>query len=629
MNIVLDIIKRIGKTRRLKMKKDEFKILDDISHCLLRPAIYIGSVVSEEKKLFLNFQYKSINYNPGLFKIINELIDNAVDEHVRTDFKFANKIEISVDNKRFTITDNGRGIPVDKIKDIDNKEIYRPEAAWCRTKAGTNFNDDKNRITAGMNGVGGAISCIFSKYFVGETSDSKHKFIVVCRDNAKIESVKVTKCNKQYTTVTIEPDFERFGLTEFDSTMITMIEDRLMGLSVAFPTLSFKFNDKPIKSGTAKQYVSNFGTEAIVYSDPNIILGFMPTVDGELRHHSVINGLTLYSGGSHIDYIMNNVVSIVREGIKKKHKFDIMPAQIKSHIQLISVIRNFKNMKFDSQTKERLTNTIVECGEHLNHIDYEKIAKDILKNDAILMPIIETQLAKQRAQELAEERKKSKTLNKMKVAAHIPATGNFFEQKSCFLAEGLSAGSQFVSVRNAKTQGLLPLRGKILNTYGKSNKDILDNKVLKELMAVIGLELGKPPKDLNYGNIVIMTDQDVDGGAIRCLLINFFYNWPQLFDEGRIKLLNSPLYILRGKKDRKYFYSKEEFEKYKGSTTGYEVAYIKGLGSLRIEEYKDMLNDPYYQTVSIGKEEAKLLAMMYDKDSESRKKFMMGDNYGT
>lgn len=603
------------------MKKDEFKILDDISHVLLRPAIYIGSTTAEEKKLFLNFNYQSVNYNPGLFKIINELIDNSVDEHVRTDFKFANKIDITVDRNRFSITDNGRGIPVDKVKDTDGSEIYRPEAAWCRTKAGSNFSDDKNRVTAGMNGVGSALSNIFSKYFMGETSDGKNKFVVVCRDNAKIESVKVTKNAKNYTTVTIEPDFDRFGLNQFDDTMIAMIEDRLNGLAVAFPSITFKFNTKTIKAGTAKQYVANFGSEAIVYSDANIILGFMPTVDGELRHHSVINGLTLYSGGSHIDYIMNNVVATVREGIKKKHKFDIMPAQIKSHIQLICVIRNFKNMKFDSQTKERLTNTVLECAEHLNHIDYEKIAKDILKNDAILMPIIETQLARQAAADAAEERKKNKALKQKKVAKHIPATGNFFEKKTLFITEGDSAVGQFVSVRNAMTQGAIPLRGKVLNTFDKTNKEILSNTALAELMVVIGLELGKPARGLNYGTIVIMTDQDVDGGAIRCQLVNFFYNWPELFKEGRVKILNSPIYILRGKKDRHYFYNRKELEAFKGSTDKYELAYIKGLGSLRLEEYKDMINNPYYETVKI--DDAELFEMMYGKDSEPRKKYMM------
>lgn len=602
-------------------KTDEFKILDDITHVLLRPAIYIGSTSIECKKLFLNYEFKTINYNPGLFKIINELIDNAIDEFIRTEGKFANKIDISVNDIEFSILDNGRGIPIDKISDTDGSMIYRPEAAWCRTKAGSNFNDDANRVTAGMNGVGSALSNIFSQKFIGETADGKHKFVVICKDNAKIESVKVVKSTKNYTHVTMQPDFQRFGVSGFDETMQSLILDRLNGLSVAFPKITFTFNDKIIKSGMPKAYVAKFGEGAVVYHDDKIILGFLPSSEGELRYHSVVNGLTLYSGGTHIDYIMSSIVDTLRESIKKKHKFDIMPAQIKAHIQLVSVIRGFPNLKFDSQTKERLTNTIPEVSAFLKYIDYETLAKQIMKNDAIIMPIIETQLARQLAAEAADARDKQKKLKTKKVLKHIPATSHIVEKKSLFITEGDSANGPFVSVRNAETQGAIPLRGKVMNSFGRPHSEILGNKEFSELMAVLGLELGKPPRGLTYGTIVIMTDQDVDGSSIRCGLINFFYNWPELFEKRRIKILNSPRYILRSKKNRHYFYDKVELDNYKGSKDGYELAYIKGLGTLRLEEYKDMIGDPYYETVTI--DDAELFSMMYGEDSKPRKLFMM------
>jgi DNA topoisomerase-2 len=576
----------------------------------------------EDKKVFLNYVYQPIQYNPGLFKIINELIDNSIDEYIRTDGKFANKIDITVTDQSFSIMDNGRGIPVDKVKDLDGSEIYRPEAAWCRTKAGSNFSNDAERVTAGMNGVGAALSNIFSKRFIGETSDGKNKFTVLCSNNAKIDSVKVVKSSKKYTTVTIEPDFERFGMTKLDSVMISMIEDRLHGLAVAFPSITFGFNKEVIKAGTPKAYIGKFGSNAIIYNDNKVIFGFMPSPEGELRYHSVVNGLTLYSGGTHIDYILNNIVPVLRELIKKKHKFEILPAQIKSHLQFISVIRDFKNLKFDSQTKEKLTNSNTDVSDHLAYIDYETIAKQIMKSDEIIIPIIETQLANQAAKDAKEARDKQKNLNKKKVAKHIPATSSIVEKKSIFLAEGDSAIGQFISVRNSETQGALPLRGKVMNTYGMHPKDILANKELSELMVVIGLELGKPPRNLNYGTIIIMTDQDVDGSSIRCQLVNFFYNWPELFEQKRIKILNSPRYILRGKKDRHYFYSKEELDAFKGSTKNYDLAYIKGLGTLRIEEYSDMIADPNYETIII--DDISLFEMMYGEDADLRKDYMMG-----
>lgn len=605
------------------MSKDEFKILDDISHVLLRPAIYIGSTTSEEKNIFLNFEYTKVTYNPGLFKIINELIDNSIDEHIRTEFKFATKIDITMDSSSFSITDNGRGIPVDKVSDVDGSKIYRPEAAWCRTKAGSNFNSDSDRVTAGMNGVGSALSNIFSTSFIGETSDGKNKFVVKCSNNAKIDDLKVTKSTKKYTKVIISPDFARFGLSGFDETIIGMVKDRLYGLSVVFPTITFKFNDESLKGITPRSFVNKFGEDCVYYSDDNTILGIMPSTGGEMLSHSIVNGLTLYSGGSHEDFIMSGIVQPVREYILKKYKFDVMPAHVKSHLKLVSVIKNFKNMKFDSQTKERLTNTKNEVADHLANIDFATIAKNIVKNENILMPIIEAQLAKQQAKDAADERKRNKQIKNLKVAKHISATHKDVSKKTLYIMEGDSACGQFLLVRDVKTQGALPLRGKILNTFGKSNKDIIKNNALAELMTVIGVELGKPATEasMNYGTIAIMTDQDLDGGAIRCQLINFFYNWPELFKEGRVKIINSPIYILRGKTENHYFYTKEEYEAFKGSKSKYEVAYIKGLGSLRMEEYRYVLENPYYQTVQIDDES--LLEMMYGEDSNIRKKYMM------
>jgi DNA gyrase/topoisomerase IV subunit B len=600
--------------------KDDFKILDDISHVLLRPAVYIGSTTVDERQQFYDFKFQSILYNPGLFKIVNEVIDNSIDEHIRTNGKFANKIEITMSDTELSVLDNGRGIPVEKVTDTDGKLVYRPEAAWCKIKAGSNFNDDDERLTPGMNGVGASLANIFSKKFIGETADGKNKFLITCKDNAKIESIKVTKLAKNYTKVTLEPDFARFHVKGFDETIRNMVKDRLNGLAMAFPAITFKFNNETIKAKTSKAFVQAFNPDAIIYSDEGVVLGFMPS-EGDFRQYSVINSLSLYNGGTHVDYVLNAIIPTIREGIEKKYKFDVMPAKIKAHLQMVSVIRNFKNMKFDDQKKECLKNKKEEVAVYLEHINYENIAKQILKNQAIIQPIIETQLLKQTLAEEKAEQSKKKELKGKKIAKHIPATSPIIEKKTLFITEGDSALGPFVSVRNSEYQGAIPLRGKVLNTFGKTNSKILANEALADLMVVIGLELGKPARKLNYGTIVIMTDQDVDGGAIRCQLVNFFWNWPELFKEGRVKILNSPRYILRGKKDRHYFYTREEFDDYKGSKTGYELAYIKGLGTLRKEEYKDILANPYYETVVIDNPD--YFVMMYGDDASLRKTFMM------
>ena len=140
-------------------------VLDDRQHCLLRPQMYIGSVTPEPHSGIINYQYQTKTIVPGLIKIIEEILQNSVDEYIRTNGEFANKIEVSIANTvqgtEITISDNGRGIPVKLIDDT-----YQPVLAWTKLKAGSNF-DDSNRVGAGMNGVGSSLTNIFSTSFIG------------------------------------------------------------------------------------------------------------------------------------------------------------------------------------------------------------------------------------------------------------------------------------------------------------------------------------------------------------------------------------------------------------------------------------------------------------------------------
>ncbi len=608
-------------------KSSDFQILSDIQHILLRPQMYISSTSLESRNLFLDYKFQEINYVPGLFKIVNELIDNALDENVRTQGKFANKIDITIDSKSFSIRDNGRGIPVELVKDLDGKKIYRPVASWAKTKAGSNFSDDANRVTAGMNGVGSALSNIFSTSFIGETADGSNKLVLTCKDNSKIESVKITKSSKKYTEVTMSPDFERFNVEGFDETMIGLIKDRIHNLAICYPKIIFKFNNETVKSESGNAFVKKFDERAVVYSDSKVTIGVMPCEAREFRSHSIVNGLVLYNGGSHVDYISNAICSQLRDYIAKKNKIDVKTLklpQIKTHLQFVTIIKDFNNMKFDSQTKEKLTNTASEVAKQLAGVDFDKIVKQITKSTEIMEPVVSGIMYRRKEDDDLDAKNKQKNLKRIKVAKHIEANSKKPEEKTLFIAEGDSAISNFIPARNDMTQGAFPLRGKVLNTYGLSYKKILDNKELMELMAILGLRLGHKAVDLTYGHIAIMTDQDVDGGSIQALLINFFYNWPELFEEGRILILNSPLYVLRGKTDNKYFYSKEEFEKYKGSKKGYEIGYIKGLGSLTEKEYGDTLSDPNFDMVKI--DDAEYLQMMFSENVEARKVFMMTDH---
>lgn len=605
-----------------------FQILDDKAHILLRPGMYCGSVTNELHNQFLNYKWQSFEYVPGLFKIINELIDNSIDEYIRTGGEFANQIDIKVTDKSFWIKDNGRGIPVDLIKDLDGEDIYRPVAAWCKTKAGSNFGSDTDRDTIGMNGVGSALANIFSSKFIGTTSDGKHKLVVTCDDNATIRNVDVKKSTKKFTEVYIEPEFSRFGVSGIDAILQGMILNRLNNLAITYPAITFKFNDEAVKTGTAKAWISKFAEEHVLHSDDSVIIGIMNSDAEEFRFLSLVNGLTIVNGGSHVDYIMGQLCDVLREGIKKKHKLEVTPGQIKSHLQLVSVIRGMKNMKFDSQTKERITNPRGEISGYFDQVKFDKMAAAILKNDALIMPIIQAQLAKQLAADARAATLAEKAVAAKKVAKHIPASGKVWTEKVLFIAEGDSAIGPFISARTdqlAKIYGGYPLRGKIPNITGMSNAEILKTKELGDLINIIGLKLGQKPVELEYGTVAIMTDQDLDGFSIQGLLLNFFWLWPDLYQKDRIKIVKTPLYVATKKDDRRYFYDKAEYEAVASKLKGFEIRYIKGLGSLRKAEYKDILNKPQLVTVKI--DDPTLFDAMYgeyNKFGDARKK-LIGD----
>ena len=193
------------------MKDNIIIQLSDRDHIIRRPGLYIGSVNYVENQEFVlndsgKFEWTTVKYVPALIKIINEILDNAVDEAVRTNFQLANKIKIYVDKKSISIIDNGRGLPVKKMADSDQ---YMPVVAFTASRSGSNFSDD-GRTTIGMNGVGAFATNCFSNVFKVDTSDGENRLSLECKDNCGSIDFSVRKNAQKYTKVYFEPDFSRF-----------------------------------------------------------------------------------------------------------------------------------------------------------------------------------------------------------------------------------------------------------------------------------------------------------------------------------------------------------------------------------------------------------------------------------
>jgi DNA gyrase/topoisomerase IV subunit B len=298
-----------------------------------------------------------------------------------------------------------------------------------------------------------------------------------------------------------------------------------------------------------------------------------------------------------------------------------MPNAVKQHLLFASWCTGFKSLRFDSQSKERVTNSVAEVTEFFKDIDFDKIAKQILNCPAILDPMISAILYKKELAEKLALQKKQKSVTKLRVINHIAATDSNPENRILFLAEGLSAIGPLIAVRDPKKHAGYPLRGKVMNVRGMKHIDIMGNKEITELLSIIGLELGKPAKNLNYGKIAIMTDSDVDGASIFCLLLNLFSNWPELYKEGRIVRLMTLLYSCVKGKTVQTFFDKTSFDKF--NSKGYEVSYNKGLGTLTKEVYKACLHDPYFVEVLPSNDNFKKLQMAFGDSSEPRKEWML------
>jgi len=602
---------------------EQFRILTARQHVRERIGMYMGSSSKEDIERFILGEWKKAEYVPALSKMVDEILDNAIDEAIRTNFKYANKINVSVRGNSITVTDNGRGIPQDKIYDETSKEeLLRPVAAWTKVNAGTSFDDE--RVTIGTNGVGSAATNFLSESFSGKTW-SNGKFIQVdCKDGADTLKIKTGDRAGHGTEVTFTPDFSLFevdSLEELDT--ITLIEDRLISLQMAFPEIQFSFDKKRVKVNDIKKYAALFSDTTILEKTDNLSYFIAPSEDG-FRTNSYINGVNTRQGGTYVDVFINSIIDELVTKIKRRHKVEVLKTTIKSGLTFVMFARNFVNPKFDSQTKERLTNTWGDVKQHIESCgvrDAQWLANKILNTPDIIDPIIEAQLAKKLAADKRAATLAQKKLRKVKVAKHIAANKDNATLK---IVEGDSAMGFLLKVRNPDTIGAFPLRGVIMNTWDMKPAEVLKNKELSELVAVLGLDINDPNSvdDMTYQYIATLTDADHDGiGHISPLLIAFFYKfWPRLLTEMKVMITRTPIMISTKGDDVKWFYTYEDASKFKATNNDYKHRYIKGLGSLTEEEYSSIINQPKYDVVTV--DNASLFQMMFGKDSNLRKEYM-------
>ena len=581
------------------MAEDVFKVLNDRDHTLLRGHIMLGSMVEEPYSLWIGDKYETLNVVPGLLKTVYELIDNTVDEHIRSGRKYATKVAIEMGPTSLTVEDNGRGIPVEEYELEDGTKELRPVLCWTRLRSGTSFENHSYGPSA--NGVGSSISCIFSVHFSGETCDGKKWCRVVCEDNMGSVAKVVEKASgrRKGTKVTMEPDFSRFGVSCFSADHMKVVKERLVALAAVYQTMQFTFNGEKIRTRKRTEWLDRFGKPYVHLSSDNWFFGIMPTETDEFAQVTYMEGLHVRNGGCIDAWIAKELCAEMRTLIKKRHKLDMSPGEIKRGLLIAFNGSMFPEMKFDSQTKERMVNSEAEVKRYFGEVDFKKLAKQCCDIPEILDPIIETKLAKQEAAEKRAVTMAQKKQARAYIEKFIPAKTRRPDERNLYLVEGFSAVSQAIRVRDVNRQAFYPLRGMPLNVTGVKETDIVANKELSDIMAILGLKFGMKQRDLEFAlthrKICLLADGDLDGaGGIVPLLVNFFCLWPDLFAMKKIWIVPSPRYVLyrnyeKRNEERGYCWNKEEFDAEMKTGKWQTHRYVKGLGSLTPVEYKEML----------------------------------------
>ena len=621
------------------MKRDVneiYKTLSDIDHTLLRPASFLGSVVSEKSNQYVledsKFVLKEVLYNPGFHKLFDEIISNSVDESKRPNTKL-NTIKVEIDKTKGTISvfDNG-GIPVEIHKDT---KMYVPQMIFGNLRSSSNYNDDEDRSWVGVNGLGSKISNIFSTSFVVETADGKKKFEMEWTNNMKKHSKeKITSTSKHFTRITYTPELSRFGMKEISDDDIKIMEKRVYEIAGCNPKLTIFFQGKKIMINSFKDYCNMYLDEnnpLIYIENKDWQVGVALSTTGNFQHVSYVNSVYTYDGGNHLNYILDQITPYLREKITKKYKTDILPGQIKNHIFLF-VNSTIIRPSFSSQTKEKLISDIKNFGTSIEL--NEKFLSQIYKSE-ITNSITDWLDKKKMADDSKAEREANKTIAKIKVEKLVDCrwAGTLKKSKtSLSITEGDSAAAGFRKFRDPNTQALFPIRGKILNVRVSSKDKVRANEELKGIMAAMGLQFGKSPfiyrgtklfqDNLRIHEIRIYSDQDSDGYQISGLLLNIFaYYWPELIKEHRVARVDTPILIAKQGRKSEKFYNKSDFDKWceKNDQSKWDIEYFKGLGALDDCEYKEIVQNPniyYYELDDCALDE---LETWFGKDTDKRK----------
>ena len=531
-------------------------VLEGLSAVRMRPAMYIGSTDWR-----------------GLHHLVYEVVDNSIDEAMAG---FCTRITVTLhmDNS-VTVTDNGRGIPVD----IHPKE-GRPAVEVVMTKlhAGGKFDNDSYKVSGGLHGVGvSCVNALSEKLEVTVRRNGKRYYQSYCRGVPQEDLKIVGDSDSRGTAVRFYPDEEIFETLEFS---YEILSKRLEELAYSNQGLEILLNDERTNEehlfrfdGGIGQFVKNLNSgETSVHpiiegrgESDNVVVDFAIQYNAGYKENvlTFANNIRTKEGGTHLVGFRTALTRAINKYLEssdlaKKLKIKLSGDDVREGLTAVISVK-LPNPQFEGQTKTKLGNS--EIAGIVASCMYDKLNTFFEENPKEIRLIIEKAIDAARARDAA---RKAKDLVRRKGALSdnsLPGKLADCQSKDpadseLFIVEGDSAGGSAKQGRNPNTQAILPLRGKILNVEKTRFDKMLGNKEIKALITAMGAGIGIEDMDLGklrYHKIVIMTDADVDGAHIRTLLLTFFFRqYEELIKNGYLYIAQPPLYRVYGKGPEKF-----------------------------------------------------------------------------
>lgn len=583
---------------------NQIQILEGLEAVRKRPGMYIGSTSAR-----------------GLHHLVYEVVDNSIDEALAG---YCTHIEVTIhkDNS-ITVTDNGRGIPVDM------HESGKPavEVVLTVLHAGGKFGGSGYKVSGGLHGVGvSVVNALSTNMEVKVKRDGKIHEIAFEKGVTKEPLKVVGQTDETGTLVHFVPDAEIFDETVYD---YDTLRHRLRELSFLNRGITIILTDERPEEvrqetfyfeGGISSFVEHLNrNKEVINPEPVYFNGTKDTTVVEIalqyntsyseNIYSFVNNINTEEGGTHLAGFKSALTRAAndfarRQGIIKNNEDNLVGEDIREGLTCVISIK-LREPQFEGQTKTKLGNS--EVRGIVDSIVSEGLSEYFEENPVISKKIIEKSIMASRAREAA---RKARELTRRKNALEVSSLPGKLadcsvkdpEQAEIYLVEGNSAGGSAKQGRDRRFQAILPLRGKILNVEKARLDKILNNEEIRTMITAFGSGIGSEfdITKRRYGKIIIMTDADVDGAHIRTLLLTFFYRYMRpLIENGHVYIAQPPLYQIRKGRSHWYTYSDEELAQKLDEIgrDGITVQRYKGLGEMNPEQLWETTMDPEKRTV--------------------------------